>query len=255
MKIQGKGALVTGGASGLGAATVRMLAAGGARVVIADINEQLGTKLAQELGATVAFVKTDITQEDQVRNLIEQAVRHTAGLHITVNAAGIGVGERVLGKNGPHDLKKFSRVIQVNLIGTFDVARQATQAMAANTPDTDSHRGVIINTASVAAYEGQIGQVAYSASKGGIVSMTLPMARELARHGIRVVTIAPGIFETPLLGALSEEIRTSLSQQVPFPQRLGQPSEYAALVRHIIENDMMNGTTIRLDGAIRMAPK
>jgi NAD(P)-dependent dehydrogenase (short-subunit alcohol dehydrogenase family) len=255
MKIQGKGALVTGGASGLGAATVRMLSAGGARVVIADINDQLGPKLAQELGETVAFVKTDITQEDQVQKLVEQAVRHTGGLHIVVNAAGIGVAERVLGKNGPHDLKKFTRVIQVNLIGTFDVLRTASQPMATNTPDEGGNRGVIINTASIAAFDGQIGQVAYSASKGGIVGMTLPVARDLARHGIRIVTIAPGIFETPLLGALSEEIRASLSAQVPFPARLGKPPEYAALVRHIIENDMLNGETIRLDGAIRMAPK
>jgi NAD(P)-dependent dehydrogenase (short-subunit alcohol dehydrogenase family) len=255
MKIQGKGALVTGGASGLGAATVRMLSAGGARVVIADINDQLGPKLAQELGETVAFVKTDITQEDQVQKLVEQAVRHTGGLHIVVNAAGIGVAEKVLGKNGPHDLKKFTRVIQVNLIGTFDVLRTASQPMATNAPDEGGNRGVIINTASIAAFDGQIGQVAYSASKGGIVGMTLPVARDLARHGIRIVTIAPGIFETPLLGALSEEIRASLSAQVPFPARLGKPPEYAALVRHIIENDMLNGETIRLDGAIRMAPK
>jgi NAD(P)-dependent dehydrogenase (short-subunit alcohol dehydrogenase family) len=255
MKIQGKGALVTGGASGLGAATVRMLSAGGARVVIADINDQLGPKLAQELGETVAFVKTDITQEDQVQKLVEQAVRHTGGLHIVVNAAGIGVAEKVLGKNGPHDLKKFTRVIQVNLIGTFDVLRTASQPMSTNAPDEGGNRGVIINTASIAAFDGQIGQVAYSASKGGIVGMTLPVARDLARHGIRIVTIAPGIFETPLLGALSEEIRASLSAQVPFPARLGKPLEYAALVRHIIENDMLNGETIRLDGAIRMAPK
>ncbi|HEV3038768.1 MAG TPA: 3-hydroxyacyl-CoA dehydrogenase [Candidatus Angelobacter sp.] len=255
MKIQGKGALVSGGASGLGAATVRMLAGAGARVLIADINDQLGTKLAQELGSNVGFFKTDITQEDQVKKLVEEAVRHTGGLHIVVNTAGIGVGEKVLGKNGPHDLKKFTRVIQVNLIGTFDVLRQASQPMAANSPDEGGNRGVIINTASIAAFDGQIGQVAYSASKGGIVGLTLPAARDLARHGIRVVTIAPGIFETPLLGALSEEIRASLGQQVPFPARLGQPPEYATLVRHIIENDMLNGETIRLDGALRMAPK
>ncbi|HEV2963734.1 MAG TPA: 3-hydroxyacyl-CoA dehydrogenase [Candidatus Angelobacter sp.] len=255
MKIQGKGALVTGGASGLGGATVRMLAGAGAKVVIADINDQLGAQLAKELGESVAFVKTDITQEDQVQKLVEQAVRHTGGLHILVNAAGIGVGEKVLGKNGPHDLKKFARVIQVNLIGTFDVLRQASQPMAANSPDEGGNRGVIINTASIAAFDGQMGQVAYSASKGGIVGLTLPAARDLARHGIRVVTIAPGIFDTPLLGALSEEIRASLGQQVPFPARLGKPSEYAALARHIIENDMLNGETIRLDGALRMAPK
>ena len=255
MKIHGRGALVSGGASGLGAATARMLVEAGARVVIADLNDQLGQKLAQELGPNVIFVKTDITQEEQVQKLIEQAVKHTGGLHILVNTAGIGVGEKVLGKNGPHDLKKFTRVIQVNLIGTFDVLRQASQPMASNAPDEAGNRGVIINTASIAAFDGQIGQVAYSASKGGLVGLTLPAARDLSRHGIRVVTIAPGIFETPLLGALSEEIRASLGQQVPFPPRLGQPSEYATLVRHIIENDMLNGETIRLDGALRMAPK
>jgi NAD(P)-dependent dehydrogenase (short-subunit alcohol dehydrogenase family) len=255
MKIQGRGALVSGGASGLGAATARMLVETGARVVIADVNDQLGQKLAQELGPSVIFVKTDITQEEQVQKLIEQAVKHTGGLHILVNTAGIGVGEKVLGKNGPHDLKKFTRVIQVNLIGTFDVLRQASQPMATNAPDEGGNRGVIINTASIAAFDGQIGQVAYSASKGGLVGLTLPAARDLSRHGIRVVTIAPGIFETPLLGALSEEIRASLGQQVPFPPRLGKPTEYAALVRHIIENDMLNGETIRLDGALRMAPK
>ena len=255
MKIQGKGAIVTGGASGLGGATVRMLAGAGARVVIADVNDQLGTKLAQELGESVAFVKTDITQEDQVQKLVEQAVRHTGGLHILVNAAGIGVAEKVLGKNGPHDLKKFARVIQVNLIGTFDVLRQASQPMAANAPDDGGSRGVIINTASIAAFDGQMGQVAYSASKGGIVGLTLPAARDLARHGIRVVTIAPGIFDTPLLGALPDDVRASLGKQVPFPPRLGQPFEYAALARHIIENDMLNGETIRLDGGLRMAPK
>jgi len=206
MKIQGRGALVSGGASGLGAATARMLVEAGARVVIADVNDQLGQKLAQELGPSVIFVKTDITQEEQVQKLIEQAVKHTGGLHILVNTAGIGVGEKVLGKNGPHDLKKFTRVIQVNLIGTFDVLRQASQPMASNAPDEAGNRGVIINTASIAAFDGQIGQVAYSASKGGLVGLTLPAARDLSRHGIRVVTIAPGIFETPLLGALSEEI-------------------------------------------------
>ena len=255
MKIHGRGALVSGGASGLGAATARMLVEAGARVVIADLNDQLGPKLAQELGPSVIFVKTDITQEEQVQKLIEQAVKHTGGLHILVNTAGIGVGEKVLGKNGPHDLKKFARVIQVNLIGTFDVLRQASQPMASNAPDEAGNRGVIINTASIAAFDGQIGQVAYSASKGGLVGLTLPAARDLSRHGIRVVTIAPGIFETPLLGALSEEIRASLGQQVPFPPRLGKPAEYAALVRHIIENDMLNGETIRLDGALRMAPR
>src|SRR5437764_7447979 len=187
MKIHGRGALVSGGASGLGAATARMLVEAGARVVIADLNDQLGQKLAQELGPNVIFVKTDITQEEQVQKLIEQAVKHTGGLHILVNTAGIGVGEKVLGKNGPHDLKKFTRVIHVNLIGTFDVLRQASQPMASNAPDEGGNRGVIINTASIAAFDGQIGQVAYSAPKGGLVGLALPAARDLSRHGIRVV--------------------------------------------------------------------
>jgi len=255
MKINGASALVTGGASGLGAATVRMLVAGGAKVVIADINEKSGQDLAQELGSAATFVKTDVTDESQVRAAVEQAGQKHGGLHIAVTTAGIGVAEKLLGKNGMHDLQKFIRVLQVNLIGTFDVLRQASNLMSSNQPDEDGGRGVMVTTASVAAYEGQIGQAAYSASKGGIVSMTLPLARELSRQGIRVCTIAPGIFHTPLLGSLPEAALASLSEQVPFPRRLGQPSEYAALVRHIIENNMINGETIRIDGAIRMAPK
>jgi len=255
MKINGASALVTGGASGLGAATVRMLVAGGAKVVIADINEKAGQDLAQELGSATTFVKTDVTDESQVRAAVEHAGQQHGGLHIAVTTAGIGVAEKLLGKNGMHDLQKYIRVLQVNLIGTFDVLRQAAQLMSANQPDEDGGRGVMITTASVAAYEGQIGQAAYSASKGGIVSMTLPLARELSRQGIRVCTIAPGIFHTPLLGSLPEAALASLSEQVPFPRRLGQPREYAALVQHIIENNMINGETIRIDGAIRMAPK
>src|SRR5205085_3118500 len=255
MKIQGKGALVSGGASGLGAATVRMLAGAGARVVIADVNDQLGQKLAQELGPSVIFVKTDITQEEQVQKLVEQAVKHTGGLHILVNTAGIGVGEKVLGKNGPHDLKKFTRVIQVNLIGTFDVLRQASQPMASNAPDEGGNRGVIINTASIAAFDGQIGQVAYSASKGGLVGLTLPAARDLASRGIRVSTIAPGTFDTPMLAALPQERRDALGAAIPFPSRLGAPDEYASLALEIVRNPMINGETIRLDGALRMPPR
>jgi NAD(P)-dependent dehydrogenase (short-subunit alcohol dehydrogenase family) len=257
MKIKGSSALVTGGASGLGAATVRMLAADGAKVVIADVNEKGGNELAQELGASnsVKFIKTDVTDDAQIAAAVETAVKQHGGLHILVATAGIGIAEKLLGKNGMHDLQKFIRTIQVNLIGTFDAIRHGANAMAANQPDEDNGRGVIITTASVAAYEGQIGQVAYSASKGAIVGMTLPLARELARSGIRVCTIAPGIFHTPLLGALPEAAQQSLSQQVPFPQRLGKPPEFAALVQHIIENNMLNGETIRLDGAIRMAPK
>ena len=255
MKIHGKSALVTGGASGLGAATVRMLAAHGAKVMIGDVNEDLGKHLAQELGASAAFVKADVTNEEQVRGAVEETVKRHGGLHIAVATAGIGIAEKLIGKNGVHDLQRFARVLQVNLIGTFDVIRRAAHAMTVNEPDEDGGRGVLIATASVAAFEGQIGQVAYSASKGGIVSMTLPLARELARHGIRVVTIAPGIFNTPLFAGLPAEAIASLGEQVPFPRRLGQPGEYAALVQHIIENNMLNGATIRLDGAIRMAAK
>src|SRR5881227_1561021 len=229
MDIQGKTALITGGASGLGAAAARMLAAAGARVFIADLNDPLGQALAQELGAT--FIKTDVTNEQQVQHAIEQAGK----LHILVTTAGIGVAEKLIGKNGVHDLQKFVRVIQVNLIGTFDAARRAANLMTANEPDSDGGRGVIIMTASVAAFEGQIGQPAYSASKGGVVSMTLPLARELARHGIRVLAIAPGIFDTPLLANLPDAARASLGQQVPFPARLGKPEEFAALARHILE--------------------
>jgi NAD(P)-dependent dehydrogenase (short-subunit alcohol dehydrogenase family) len=257
MNIQGKSALVSGGASGLGAATVRMLVAKGANVVILDVNDKAGQALAQELGSAVAFVKTDVTNTEQVKAAVAEAATKLGGLHIVVTAAGIGVAEKVLGKEGPHDLGRYLRVIQVNLVGTFDVIRQSVVLMARNQPlsDADSGRGAIVMTASVAAFDGQIGQTAYSASKGGIVGMTLPLARDLSREGIRVVTIAPGIFDTPLLGALPEAARQSLGQQVPFPKRLGQPTEYAALVQHIVENNMLNGETIRLDGAIRMAPK
>jgi NAD(P)-dependent dehydrogenase (short-subunit alcohol dehydrogenase family) len=257
MNIQGKSALVSGGASGLGAATVRMLVSKGAKVVILDVNDKTGQALAQELGSAVVFVKTDVTNTDQVKAAVAEAEAKLGGLHIVVTAAGIGVAEKVLGKEGPHDLGRYQRIIQVNLIGTFDVIRQAAALMARNQPlsDADGGRGAIVMTASVAAFDGQIGQSAYSASKGGIVGMTLPLARDLSREGIRVVTIAPGIFDTPLLGALPEPARQSLGQQVPFPKRLGQPVEYAALVQHIVENNMLNGETIRLDGAIRMAPK
>ncbi|HEY6272840.1 MAG TPA: 3-hydroxyacyl-CoA dehydrogenase [Terriglobales bacterium] len=255
MNIKGKSALVSGGASGLGAATVRMLVSQGAKVVIADVNDNAGQKLAQELGSAAAFAKTDVTNPDQVRAAVAEAAAKFGGLHIAVTAAGIGVAERLLGKEGPHDLQRYLRVIQVNLVGSFDVIRQSAELMSRNAPDEDGGRGVVVTTASVAAFDGQIGQVAYSASKGGIVAMTLPLARELARFGIRVVTIAPGIFDTPLLGALPEPARLSLGEQVPFPKRLGQPREYAALVQQIVENNMLNGETIRLDGAIRMAPK
>lgn len=255
MKIEGKSALVSGGASGLGAATVRLLVRGGARVMIADLNEQTGKALAQELGQAVAFVKMDVTSEKDVQNAVDETVKRHGGLHIVVSTAGIGVAEKLVGKDGVHDMNKFVRVLRVNLIGTFDVLRRAAQAMIPNQPDEDGHRGVIVATASIAAFDGQIGQIAYSASKGGVVAMTLPLARELARHGIRVVTIAPGVFETPLLAGLPEAALQSLRQQAPFPPRLGKPEEYAALVRHIVENNMLNGETIRLDAAMRMAAK
>src|SRR5262249_45311176 len=221
----------------------------------ADINEATGQKMAEELGGAATFVKTDVTNTEQVKAAVGVAAQKNGGLHILVSAAGIGVAEKVLGKEGIHDLGRYVRVLQVNLIGTFDMVRHAAQLMNNNQPDEDGGRGAIVMTASVAAFDGQIGQTAYSASKGGIVGMTLPLARELAREGIRVVTIAPGIFDTPLLAGLPEPARLSLGQQVPFPKRLGQPKEYAALVQHIIENSMLNGETIRLDGAIRMAPK
>ena len=222
MKIKDSSALVTGGASGLGAATVRMLAAQGAKVVIADVNEKGGNELVQEVGSSVKFVKTDVTDDAQVAAAVETAVKQHGGLHILVATAGIGIAEKLLGKNGLHDLQKFIRTIQVNLIGTFDVIRHGANAMAANQPDEDNGRGVIVTTASVAAYEGQIGQVAYSASKGAIVGMTLPLARELARSGIRVCTIAPGIFHTPLLGALPEAAQQYLSSAGSFPAKTGQ---------------------------------
>src|SRR5260370_4014632 len=247
MKIQRKSALVSGGASGLGAATVRMLVTQGAKVVIADVNEKTGKEVAEELGNAVSYVKTDVTNTAKVKAAVAEAAAKHGGLHITVTAAGIGVAEKVLGKEGIHDLGRYLRVIQVNLVGTFDVIRYAAQLMARNQPDEDQGRGVIVATASVAAFDGQIGQVAHSASQGGIVAMTLPLAREFAREGIRVVTVAPGIFDTPLLAGLPGPARQSLGQQVPFPKRLGQPREYAALVQHIVENNMLHGETLRLD--------
>ena len=258
MQLQDKGVLVTGGASGLGEACVRLLTQAGAKVVIADLNSDAGIALSTEhshTGLSTLFAKTDVTDEESMRAAVRDAVETFGGLHVLINCAGIGVAEKVLGKNGPHDLRSFSKVIQVNLIGTFNAIRLAAAEMTENVPNEEGERGVIINTASVAAFDGQIGQAAYSASKGGIVGMTLPIARELARFGIRVNTIAPGIFDTPLLGALPEPARISLGQQVPFPPRLGRPSEYAALAKHIIENVMLNGEVIRLDGGIRMQPR
>ncbi len=255
MQISERTFLVSGGASGLGSACVRLLAEAGGNVVIADLNQQAGGRLAAELGPRSRFVTTDVTDETSVRNAVTTAVQVFGALHGAIGCAGIALAERVLGKSGPHDLAAFSRVISVNLVGTFNVLRLAAAAMSTGTPSPSGERGVIVNTASVAAFEGQIGQAAYAASKGGVVAMTLPIARELARYGIRVMTIAPGIFDTPLLASLPEPARQSLGQQVPFPSRLGRPDEFAALVRHILENEMLNGAVIRLDGALRMAPK
>jgi NAD(P)-dependent dehydrogenase (short-subunit alcohol dehydrogenase family) len=245
--------LVTGGASGLGEATARMAAQNGGKVVIADLQADLGETLAKEIGGR--FVKCDVTSEADGKAAVALALKEYGGLQVLVNCAGIAIAERTLGKEAPHDLARFSRVIGINLIGTFNMIRLAADAMAQAGPNAAGERGVIINTASVAAYDGQIGQAAYSASKGGVVGMTLPIARDLSRNGIRVCTIAPGLFETPMMKGLPKEAQESLGKQVPFPSRLGRPSEYAQLARAIIENEMLNGETIRLDGAIRMAPK
>ena len=255
MEIAGRTFLVTGGGSGLGEATARRLSEANAKVVVADLNVEAGENLAAEIGDTVRFVKTDVTDEKSAHAAIDAAVHELGGLHGVVNCAGVAIGEKVLGKNGPHELEAFAKVLQVNLIGTFNVIRLAAAVMKWNEPVASGERGIIVNTASVAAFEGQIGQAAYSASKGGVVSMTLPIARELASKGIRVVTVAPGIFDTPMMAGLPEEARESLGEQVPFPSRLGRPEEYAALVRHVVENEMLNGEVIRLDGAIRMTPR
>jgi len=255
MQIHGNSFLVSGGASGLGAACVRMLASAGGNVVIADINRSAGDTLAAELGGTVRFASTDVTDEASVQSAVHLATESFGTLHGCIQCAGIALAEKVHGKSGPTPMVGFLKTIQINLVGTYNVVRLASAAMMQNSPNPAGERGVVINTASVAAYDGQIGQAAYAASKGGIVSMTLPLAREFARFGIRVMTIAPGIFDTPLLAALPEPARQSLAQQVPFPQRLGRPEEFASLARHIIENEMLNGEVIRLDGAIRMAPK
>ena len=254
MQLSGKTVLVTGGASGLGGAVVEMVVASGGRAVVIDVNDEAGRALEATHRGTVTFVRGDVTVEADVQRAVDTAVE-LGGLAGLVNAAGIPAAERVLPRDGVQPLSHFERVIRVNLVGAFNVIRLAGAAMSANVPTAGGERGVIVNTASVAAFDGQIGQAAYSASKGGIVAMTLPIAREFARIGVRVMTIAPGTFDTPLLGALPEAARQSLAQQVPFPPRLGRPEEYASLVRHIFENEMLNGEVIRLDGAIRMAPK
>src|SRR5512132_787183 len=251
MELAGRTVLVTGGGSGLGAATARMVVEHGGSVVVADLDAERGRRVADELGERARFVATDVTDEDSVRAAVAAATE-AGGLHVAVSCAGIAPAERVLGRQGPHSLARFVSVVQVNLVGTFNVARLAAEAMAANEPLDDGERGVIVNTASVAAFDGQIGQAAYSASKAGVAGMTLPIARELGSLGIRVMAVAPGTFDTPMLPDL---VRDSLGAQVPFPSRLGHPQEYAALVRHIVENRMLNGEVIRLDGAIRMAPR
>jgi NAD(P)-dependent dehydrogenase (short-subunit alcohol dehydrogenase family) len=255
MRFDGRNVLVTGGASGLGAATVEMVINAGGTAVIADVNDETGKKAADRFGKKAVFVRTDVTSDADMQRAVDAATKTFGAVHGLVCAAGIGSAERVLPKEGVQPLDHFTRVININLIGTFNAIRLAAAAMAGNAPTEDGERGVIVCTASVAAYDGQIGQAAYSASKGGIVAMTLPIAREFARMGVRVMTIAPGTFDTPLLAGLPEAARQSLGQQVPFPPRLGRPEEYAALVRHIFENEMLNGEVIRLDGAIRMAPK
>ncbi|MFI5004076.1 MAG: SDR family NAD(P)-dependent oxidoreductase [Solirubrobacterales bacterium] len=253
MRIDGSSAIVVGGASGLGEATVRRLHAAGALVTIADINAEKGQALASELG--LEFVACDVRDEEQVQAAVERAAAAEGGLRIAVCCAGTGWAQKVAGSKGPHPLMPFETIVQINLIGTFNVLRLAATAMIAGEPLDDGERGVCVNTASIAAYDGQVGQIAYSASKGGVVGMTLPAARDLARYGVRVCTIAPGLFDTPLLAALPEEARQKLGAGVPYPPRLGQPDEYAQLACHIVENRMLNGEVIRLDGALRMPPR
>ena len=254
MQIQNQAFLVAGGGSGLGAATARMLVQAGGKVVIADVSPA-GEELARGLGAAARFIRTDVTDEASTAAAVELCVSAFGAIHGAVNCAGVAPGERVVGKTGPHSLANFERAIRINLVGTFNVIRLAATRMSQQQPFANGERGVIVNTSSVASMDGQIGQAAYAASKAGVNGMTLPIARELARFGIRVMTIAPGIFDTPMLQGMSEEIRASLGAQIPFPSRLGKPEEYAALVRHIVENEVLNGEVIRLDGAIRMAPK
>jgi NAD(P)-dependent dehydrogenase (short-subunit alcohol dehydrogenase family) len=255
MEIAGKVFLVTGAGSGLGAATARTLAAAGAKVVLADVNREAGAGLAAELGTSACFVATDVADEASAVNAVNTANSVFGGLHGLVNCAGVAPAEKVVGRDGAHKLETFARTININLVGTFNMIRLAAEAMMKGEPDAGGERGVIVNTASVAAFEGQLGQAAYAASKGGIVALTLPVARELARSGIRCVTIAPGIMETPMLLGMAPEVQESLGKMVPFPSRMGKPAEFAALVRHIAENSYLNGEVIRLDGAIRMGSK
>jgi NAD(P)-dependent dehydrogenase (short-subunit alcohol dehydrogenase family) len=255
MQIKERAFIVTGGASGLGAATSRMIASEGGNVVIADVTVSAGQALEAELGATARFVKVDITQEDDAQAAVDMATQTFGGLHGLANCAGIVIGEKIVGREAPHALDAFARVVNVNLVGTFNMLRVASFAMTKGPADATGERGVIVNTASIAAFDGQIGQAAYAASKAGVAGLTLPAARELARYGIRVVAIAPGIFETPMMSGMPQEVQAALGASVPFPPRLGRPAEFAALVKQVFENVMLNGEVIRLDGALRMAPK
>jgi len=252
MLIPGASFIVTGGGSGLGAATVRMLVEAGARVTIADLNAEAGQETVREFGSDARFVKADVTDSEEGVAVIAAALDAFGGLRGLVNCAGVAPAEKVIGRDGPHRLESFARTVSINLIGTFNMIRLAASSIQNAKPDANGERGVIVNTASVAAFDGQIGQAAYAASKGGVAAMTLPIARELARHGIRVVSIAPGIFETPMMAGMPTEVREALGKSVPFPPRLGRPAEFAGLVRHILENSMLNGEVIRLDGALRM---
>ena len=255
MQIKNRVFIVTGGGSGLGAAVARTLVANGAQVVVADINRASGEAIAVELGDNLRFAPTDVTSEADGKAAVQLALDSFGHLHGLVNCAGVAPGEKVLGREGPHRLESFARAVSINLIGTFNMVRLAADAIVKEMPGEDGERGVIVNTASIAAYDGQIGQAAYAASKGGVLALTLPIARELARYGVRVVTIAPGIFETPMMADMPQDVQDSLGKSVPFPSRLGRPPEYAALVQHICENTMLNGEVIRLDGALRMAPR
>jgi NAD(P)-dependent dehydrogenase (short-subunit alcohol dehydrogenase family) len=255
LRVEDSTFFVTGASSGLGAATARLLAENGANIVLADVNEEAGEQVVSEIGSGAKFVRTDVTDEGSVQDALDSVVDTFGSLNGVVNCAGIGPAAKLVGRKGVHDLGLFTKTVEINLVGTFNVIRLAAVKLVENKPGEDGERGVIVNTASVAAFDGQIGQAAYAASKGGVVSMTLPVARELASSGIRVVTIAPGIFETPMLAALPDDAKESLGKQVPFPPRLGRPEEYAALAKHIVENQMLNGEVIRLDGGIRMAPR
>lgn len=255
MRIDESVFLISGGASGLGLATARELVGQGGRVLLLDINAQAGQQALAELGGNARFVCADITREEDGQAAMAQALVAFGALHGLVNCAGVAPAEKVLGRNGAHGLDSFRRTVEINLIGSFNLLRLAAEAMVQNTPNAEGERGVIINTASVAAFDGQMGQAAYAASKGGVAALTLPAARDLARSGIRVMCIAPGVFETPMMAGMPQEVRDSLAANVPFPPRLGRPDEYAALVRHIVENPMLNGEVIRLDGALRMAAK